>query len=69
MFSFKFNPKYSFRESSFRAASFRAAISGLPVTLMPVAFIAMGVVSPAIAQEHRSWIEDNQTKRITGYLL
>ena len=33
------------------------------------AFLLSGFVSPAMAQEHSSWIEDNETKKITGYLL
>lgn len=32
-------------------------------------FVVAGAFSPAMAQEHSSWIEDNETKKITGYLL
>ncbi|MFK8186716.1 MAG: hypothetical protein AB8B99_25350 [Phormidesmis sp.] len=32
-------------------------------------FMISGAFIPAMAQEHSSWIEDNETKKITGYLL
>ncbi|MEM6448679.1 MAG: hypothetical protein AAF703_00020 [Cyanobacteria bacterium P01_D01_bin.105] len=39
------------------------------VSSLSVTFVVAGALSPVLAQEHSSWIEDNETKKVTGYLL
>lgn len=50
----------SFLRSSIRTVAFSSASAAL---------LATGLLRPALAQEHSSWIEDNEKKTITGYLL
>ena len=62
--SFVFGSFASGLQSNIRAI----VVSGVSAVL--VATGALGAaVSPVMAQEHSSWIEDNESKRITGYLL
>ena len=58
----------SFLKSTLKAI----VVSGASVTCIASGLLSPALIlwsDPAIAQEHRSWIEDNETKKITGYLL
>lgn len=51
------------------ASSLKATTQVLAVSGLSLAVMMASSLNSAIAQEHSSWIEDNETKRITGYLL